>query len=73
MLEVSYTISRVFFTCGPGNEERRLVRGALIQNLKNEAPLRKSLLASFGLEFVFSDFELPISELSGVPHSQSRR
>ena len=30
-------------------------------------------LASFGLEFIFSDFELRISELSGVSHSQSFR
>ena len=31
------------------------------------------LLASFGLEFLFSDFELGISESSGVSHSKSCR
>ena len=33
-----------FFTRGPGNEERRLILGALIQNLKNEAPVQNCLI-----------------------------
>ena len=36
-------IPRFFFTCEPGNEERRLILGALIQNLKNKATVRNSL------------------------------
>ena len=40
MLEVSYTISEFFFAYGPGNEEHRLILGALIQNLKSKAPVR---------------------------------
>ena len=42
MLEVSYINSEFFFLPGPGNEERRLILGALIQNLKNKAPVRNS-------------------------------
>ena len=46
MLEVYPTLfPEFFFTCGPGNEKRRLVLGALIQNLKNEASVRNSLLS----------------------------
>ena len=40
MLEVSHINSECFFTCGPGNEEHRLILGALIQNLKSKAPVR---------------------------------
>ena len=32
-----------FFTCGPGNEERCLILGELIQNRKNTAPVRNSI------------------------------
>ena len=34
MLKISYTNSDLFFTCEPGNEKRRLILGAFIQNLK---------------------------------------
>ena len=50
-----------FFTCGPGNEERRLILGAIIQNLKNQAPARNSLLSSS----FFSLFLLVVTHIRG--------
>ena len=46
ILDVSCTNSEFFFTCGPGNEERCLILGDLIQNRKNTAPVRNSLFFS---------------------------
>ena len=47
LLKVSYTNSECSFTCGPGNEKRGLILGALIQNLKNKAPVRTSQMLKF--------------------------
>ena len=41
---LTYDNSEFFFTCGPGKEKRRLIMGALIQNLDNMAPVRNSII-----------------------------
>ena len=41
---LTYDNSEFFFTCWPGKEKRRLIMGALLQNLENKAPVRNSLI-----------------------------
>ena len=75
ILDVSCTNSEFFFTCGPGNEERCLILGDFIQNRKNTAPVRNSLM--YVILRVFTSIillllNLPSDSVQGIIHSQRK-